>query len=172
MNEHQKVSSSNCRKTSIHTVFMYTNVNLLFVLVCLLDKNGRFGVMIGNITCQNSQQRGNWDHFGSDWASFKYQLCWFCYADLATLTPCYIHLLSRKKAQKYIIPADVEWGGNGGRCLETCLETTRSDLCINYSYYYCTPVFTTSHIFCFQHSWTSLEVPPTLTLSSAQQKCT
>ncbi len=120
----------------------------------------------------NSQQRGNWDHFGSDWASFKYQLCWFCYADLATLTPCYIHLLSRKKAQKYIIPADVEWGGNGGRCLETCLETTRSDLCINYSYYYCTPVFTTSHIFCFQHSWTSLEVPPTLTSSSAQQKCT
>ncbi len=41
--------------------FKSTDVNLLFCLVCLSDKNGRFHVMIGQIACQsNSQRRVNW----------------------------------------------------------------------------------------------------------------
>ncbi len=40
------------------TKFKSTNVNLLSCLVCLLDKNGRFSIMIGQIACQsNSRQR-------------------------------------------------------------------------------------------------------------------
>lgn len=29
-------------------------------------------------------QKCDWDSFSHDWASFEYQLGWFCYADLAT----------------------------------------------------------------------------------------
>ncbi len=57
MNEHQKVSCFNRRKTSA-PFFKSTDVTLLSGLVCFLDKNGRLSVMIGQITCQsNSMQR-------------------------------------------------------------------------------------------------------------------
>lgn len=36
-------------------------------------------------------QKCDWDSFSHDWASFEYQLGWFCYADLAALvTTMYI----------------------------------------------------------------------------------
>lgn len=63
----------------------------------------------------------------------------------------------------------MERGGNGGRCLETCLETTSSDFCIKHRYYYCTQVCTTSQIFCFQHSCISWS--PTNTEGTAGWPC-
>ncbi len=49
-------------KTSKHTIvkFKPSDMHLLSSLVCLSDKNGRFSIMIGQITCQsNSWQRVN-----------------------------------------------------------------------------------------------------------------
>ncbi len=61
MNEHQKVSRFNRGKMSIIYTICQVQVNLLSCLVCLSDKNGRFGVVIGQITCQSNSLWGvNW----------------------------------------------------------------------------------------------------------------
>ncbi len=61
MNEHQKASCFNSANTSFFK-FNSTNVNLLFCLVCLSDKNY---VMIGQITCEsNSLRRVIYGPFG------------------------------------------------------------------------------------------------------------
>ncbi len=64
MNEHQKVFYVNREKTTFFK-FKSTEVHLLFHLVCLSDKNGRFGIRIGQIACQSSSCEGS-DELNND----------------------------------------------------------------------------------------------------------